>query len=243
MPRNERQAGRPFRLTADSTIGEFYPSWSPDGGSIIYSTWRDGEGGAVRRVVVMHRHLGRPSPSERLTSDTALYFHTAVAPDGKRFVAVRASLSTDRVLRPQVDPTRFDLTLIWVPVEAVGRGLSHRWPTCSRLRSATPSTSSTSPPIRPASMSDLDHGSGMERLRLRLPSWGESIRASLAVTPLTSRACSLPTGGAHSLRASTLCLSSLCRDRGHEARKRWTSTGREEPYRTERRLLIGGEQH
>lgn len=115
LPERGRPAGRPYRLTADSAIGEFYPSWSPDGRWIVYSTWVDGKGGGVRRARVVHDALTSPLPSERLTSDTAIYFHTAVAPDGHRVVAVRATLSRDRVLRPQADFTPFELSLVWVP--------------------------------------------------------------------------------------------------------------------------------
>ncbi|MGH7516865.1 MAG: amidohydrolase family protein [Gemmatimonadales bacterium] len=118
LPHDGVPAGQPRRLTVDS-VGEFYPSWSPDGRWIAYSTWQDGEGGTVRRVAV-----GRsPAPSSRLTADTALYFHTAVAPDGTRIVAVRASVSPDRMLTPRIHTDEhgwpiaaLDPRLVWLPV-------------------------------------------------------------------------------------------------------------------------------
>jgi Tol biopolymer transport system component/imidazolonepropionase-like amidohydrolase len=97
LPRDGRAARPPRRLTADS-VGEFYPSWSPDGQWIAYSTWQDGEGGAVRRARARLPGDASPPPSERLTTDTALFFHTAVAPNGRRVFAVRVALPPDRLL-------------------------------------------------------------------------------------------------------------------------------------------------
>jgi Tol biopolymer transport system component len=114
LPHHGRPAETPRRLTQDSAIGEFYPSWSPDGRWIAYSTWVDGEGGAIRRVDVMGDTSGRTPLSERLTSDTAVYFNTAITRDGKRVAAVRAPLSPDRMLKPITDRAPFDLALVWV---------------------------------------------------------------------------------------------------------------------------------
>jgi WD40 repeat protein len=83
-----RHSPTPYRLTEDST-GEFYPSWAPDGQWIAYSTWKDGEGGAVRRVATADSSRAPYGRSQRLTSDTGMYFHTAVTPDGKSVVAAR----------------------------------------------------------------------------------------------------------------------------------------------------------
>lgn len=115
LPQAGRPAGRPRRLTADS-VGEFYPSWSPDGQWIAYSTWLDGEGGAVRRARVTIDPARPPAISERLTADTALYFHTAVSPDGQRVVAVRAPLPPERLTThgfPGAPP--LDLALVALP--------------------------------------------------------------------------------------------------------------------------------
>jgi Tol biopolymer transport system component len=98
LPHDAQGVGRPFRATADSTGGEFYPSWSADGGSIIYSSWVDGVGGMIRQVRLGRDELAVPRRSERLTSDTAIYFNTAVSPDGSEIVALRANLPRDRVL-------------------------------------------------------------------------------------------------------------------------------------------------
>jgi imidazolonepropionase-like amidohydrolase/Tol biopolymer transport system component len=113
------EAGRPYRATSDSAIGEFYPSWSPNGQWIAYSGWMDGEGGAVRRVRVPQEVFARPQISERLTTDTAVYFHTAVTADGARIIAVRASLDPDRVLARRLEPR--SLQLVWVSTESGGQ--------------------------------------------------------------------------------------------------------------------------
>jgi imidazolonepropionase-like amidohydrolase len=112
LPGDGQRPGRPYRLTVDSAIGEFYPSWSPDGTWIAYSTWRDGEGGAVRRAYVRRGAPARQRPSERLTSDRGMYFHTAVEGDGEHVMAVRASLAADRQLRSPIDPAPLNLALV-----------------------------------------------------------------------------------------------------------------------------------
>lgn len=114
LPHDGLPAGRPRRLTADST-NEFYPSWSPDGRWVAYSTWREGEGGAVRRAVFVPSGDVTPPVSERVTADTGLYFHTAVSPDGKRVVAVRAAVPAERVLTHSHHHAPDSLTLVWVP--------------------------------------------------------------------------------------------------------------------------------
>lgn len=105
----------PVRLTADS-IGEFYPSWSPDGTWIAYSTWDDREGGAVRRARVAAPAMSARAQSERINLDTARYFHTAISVDGKRIVAVRAPLPPDGVLSMETTDSQAP-TLVWFPAE------------------------------------------------------------------------------------------------------------------------------
>jgi amidohydrolase family protein/WD40 repeat protein len=111
LPIGARPGGRPYRLTND-TVGEFYPSWAPDGRWMAYSTWEDGTGGTVRRVDVSEVPHAGPSISMQLTSDSALYFDTAVAPDGNSVVAVRATMSPDRALIAMSSP---DPVLVSIP--------------------------------------------------------------------------------------------------------------------------------
>ena len=103
----------PRRLTADS-VGEFYPSWSPDGEWIAYSTWCDRQGGAVRRIRA-RRHRTEVAASERLTTDRALYFHTAFSLDGRRIIVVRANPSVQPVLTFNAVQPPESLTVSWLP--------------------------------------------------------------------------------------------------------------------------------
>jgi len=74
---------QPRRLTTDE-IGEFFPSWSPDGRSIAYCTWSDNKGGAVN-VIDSSGH----GPPIRLTTDGAFYEKALYGPDGQHVYAVR----------------------------------------------------------------------------------------------------------------------------------------------------------
>ena len=114
LPHDGQLAGLSRRLTADS-VGEFYPSWSPDGRWIAYSTWKDGDGGAVRRARLTSVPNALPVTSERLTRDPALYFNTAVDPNGERVAAVRVALPPDRMLASTSQ--LLDPSLVWVPVD------------------------------------------------------------------------------------------------------------------------------
>jgi imidazolonepropionase-like amidohydrolase/Tol biopolymer transport system component len=73
------------RLTR-AEVGEFEPTWSPDGQWIAYATWSDSGGGHLYRV----RSDGRGEP-QRLTRTTAYYAEPAWTPDGRRIVVMRSS--------------------------------------------------------------------------------------------------------------------------------------------------------
>lgn len=81
-------SGQPKRLT-DSTSGEFYPVWSPDGREIAYVTWAVG-GGQIMKAAV---DGGRP---QQLTTMPAYYGDLAWSPDGARIVYV-AGTSRDKL--------------------------------------------------------------------------------------------------------------------------------------------------
>jgi imidazolonepropionase-like amidohydrolase/Tol biopolymer transport system component len=76
-------SGAPRRLTS-SSIGEFEPSWSPDGQWITYSTWNGADGGQVYKI----RSDGSGQP-QRLTTVSAYWQHPTFSPSGSRIVAVR----------------------------------------------------------------------------------------------------------------------------------------------------------
>jgi imidazolonepropionase-like amidohydrolase len=82
-------SGTPRRLT-DSSVGEFMPTWSPDGNYVAYVTWSR-EGGHIYRVAVG----GNPRP-EQLTRRSAHYSSPVYAPNSSRIVFVSGA-TTDQL--------------------------------------------------------------------------------------------------------------------------------------------------
>ncbi len=74
--------GKPRRLTSQSEHFEFYPSYSPDGKHIVYSTWNDEKLGAVR---VASANPDEPE-SWKVTSQPGHYLEPAFSPDGQTIV-------------------------------------------------------------------------------------------------------------------------------------------------------------
>jgi imidazolonepropionase-like amidohydrolase/Tol biopolymer transport system component len=72
--------GAARRLTSQSDHWEFYPSWSRDGGSIVYVTWNDSTLGSVR-VVGAGGGSGR-----QVTQKPGHYVEPVFSPDGKTIV-------------------------------------------------------------------------------------------------------------------------------------------------------------
>ena len=85
----DSKTGEHKRITK-SNLGEFYPSWSPDGRFLVYVTW-EASGGHIWKVKVD----GRSSP-KKLTKTTAFYSNPIFTPDGKRIIALRGS-AVDRL--------------------------------------------------------------------------------------------------------------------------------------------------
>ena len=78
------KTGEHKRLTK-SKLGEFHPSWSPDGRSIVYVTW-EATGGHVWKV----KADGRSIP-KKLTKTSGFYSSPVFTPDGKTIVVLRGS--------------------------------------------------------------------------------------------------------------------------------------------------------
>src|SRR5262245_5514246 len=72
--------GAPRRLTQQNDHTEFYPSWSRDGKSIVYTTWDDSLLGTVR-IAPASGGAGRV-----LTRDPGHYVEPVLSPDGKTVV-------------------------------------------------------------------------------------------------------------------------------------------------------------
>ncbi|HYE58688.1 MAG TPA: hypothetical protein VD948_09290, partial [Rhodothermales bacterium] len=89
-------SGMPRRLTRDEASFEFYPAWSADGRTLVYTTWNDADLGAVRTI-------GRDGSNPRkVTSAAGHYVEPAFSQDGRRIVYRRVGadgLRTDLYTR------------------------------------------------------------------------------------------------------------------------------------------------
>ncbi len=111
-------AGEPRRLTP-STLGEFMPSWSPDGRFVTYVTW-SADGGHIWRIPA-----GGGEP-EQLTRRPAYYSEPVYTPDGSKIVFVSgrkdaklySDLQQHSILGEitGIAPTE-GLELRWIPAE------------------------------------------------------------------------------------------------------------------------------
>lgn len=72
--------GTPRRVTGDEERWELYPTWTPDGETIVYTSWNDRELGAVRSVSVTGAN------ARILTSEPGHYVEPAVSSDGSQVV-------------------------------------------------------------------------------------------------------------------------------------------------------------
>jgi imidazolonepropionase-like amidohydrolase/Tol biopolymer transport system component len=75
--------GKPMRLTKGTDF-EFYPSFSPDGKSIVYSTWDDDQLGAIYKIA-----LTKNTKPVKLTTEKGHYVSPSFSPDGKKIVFQR----------------------------------------------------------------------------------------------------------------------------------------------------------
>jgi Tol biopolymer transport system component len=123
-------AGTPKRLT-NSTVGEFMPTWSPDGQHIAYVTWSR-DGGHIFRVAA-----DGASQPEQLTRRAAYYSSPVYSPDGSKIVFVSGTIQDQLFadLRNPDDPSVYDLpydpSLLSAQSEiggiSPGAGLDLRW--------------------------------------------------------------------------------------------------------------------
>lgn len=100
--------GEARRLT-DAEVGEYHPTWSPDGLWVAFVTWDDSAGGHIMKV-----RADRPGAPVRLTSVPALYYNPAWSPDGQRIVASRGA-ARDLKRAPDVFFGPLGGEFVWVP--------------------------------------------------------------------------------------------------------------------------------
>ncbi|MGM9480206.1 amidohydrolase family protein [Roseateles sp. NT4] len=72
--------GAPSRLTRQNDAFEFAPSWSRDGKSLVFATWRDDTQGTIRRLDVAS---GRETV---VVKEPGKYLEPRLSPDGKQVV-------------------------------------------------------------------------------------------------------------------------------------------------------------
>jgi imidazolonepropionase-like amidohydrolase/Tol biopolymer transport system component len=109
MPNATQAEPAPRRVT-NLEIGEFQPTWSPDGQWLVFTSWSQADGGHLYRV----RADGR-ARAERLTRRSGFYQDPAVSPDGRRIVALRgpARAYTEALVGGVPGGTE---DLVWVPI-------------------------------------------------------------------------------------------------------------------------------
>jgi len=99
--------GTPKRLTS-SNVGEFEPSWSPDGQWVTYSTWSGPDGGHIYKIRAAG---GQP---QKLTTASAYWQHPTFSPTGARIVAVRGPARAFNLALAQATPGGAE-DVVWIP--------------------------------------------------------------------------------------------------------------------------------
>ena len=102
--------GTPRRVTT-LDVGEQMPAWSPDGKTLAFATFKDGEGGHIYSARVDTR-----TAPKRLTSLAAVYRDLAFDPTGRRIAAVMLN-ARDLVILGTGGGGVYDEHLVWVPSE------------------------------------------------------------------------------------------------------------------------------
>lgn len=77
--------GAPERLTGNENVYEYQPSFSPDGSTLLYTTWSDAGMGAI-----YVRDAGGGGTGRRLTQEKGFYYGPRFSPDGRRIVYTKS---------------------------------------------------------------------------------------------------------------------------------------------------------
>ena len=118
-------SGAPRRLT-NSTVGEFMPTWSPDGRYVAYVTWSR-EGGH------MYRTAADGGSPEELSRRAAFYSSPVYSPDGSKIVFISGAVDDQLFadLHDQGPGSPYEIDIDKDPSEITGvggnTGLDLRW--------------------------------------------------------------------------------------------------------------------
>ncbi|HKS06230.1 MAG TPA: amidohydrolase family protein [Gemmatimonadaceae bacterium] len=104
-----QQGASPRRLTAANNVVESSPTWTPDGRSIAFATWADGDGGDIFQVEASG---GTP---RNLTRAPAMYTRLNFSTDGSRLVFARAPRRARTAIVDDQAPGELNLDLRWMP--------------------------------------------------------------------------------------------------------------------------------
>jgi imidazolonepropionase-like amidohydrolase/Tol biopolymer transport system component len=98
--KKELPLGAPQRITTETDF-EFYPSFSPDGKFIAYSTWNDVSMGTISKVNFMG-----PAKPVKVSIEKGIYSNPSFSPDGKWIVYQKGNaddvLGTSFTVRPGI---------------------------------------------------------------------------------------------------------------------------------------------
>ncbi|WP_128546790.1 amidohydrolase family protein [Larkinella soli] len=72
--------GKPERLTKETGVFEYEPAFSPDGKTLLYTTWNDSLTGSIRKIHLPTRRV------ETLTKEKGFYHGPVFSPDGSQIV-------------------------------------------------------------------------------------------------------------------------------------------------------------
>ena len=101
--------GTPRRVDP-AEVGQFHPTWSPDGKALAWASWGDAAGGHIMRISVEGNGRARPV---QLTRVPAVYYNLAWSPSGTRIAAARGAARDAREIGGTLGAE-----FVWVPAQA-----------------------------------------------------------------------------------------------------------------------------